>query len=614
MKKITSVILVIAMSLTVLFAVSCGKATNPKDKTTRVADTRGLNEFEYTAASLTATDKTDRVAEAGAVNKGYDVGIFYHTWHGAHETQGDEEFANDYLSGNRQLDITKILKECPDYLAPDFLGVNSQRFHYWGEPLYGYYRSEDPWVISRHIELMMAMGVDFLVYDYTNSVAYPQQATKIFEILQNFANQGFDVPKVTFYTNTGSANMILSLYDVIYSKNLYKDLWYAPNGKPLIIGVKANSCSNPMLYEQLYTDFFDFKESQWPNGSTAEDRETGMPWMSWNYPQPNVNGYMSVSLAQHPTAQMSDPYGSKGRGYDWNKFRNYSKNKELGTNYEGQWQTVFDNNADKTKQTVERVMITGFNEWMAQKLDDGNNAFFCDTFSEEYSRDVEMMKGGYDDNYVIQTLTNTRKFKYTNAKHYKYATNTVDIRNVTTDWGTFAKTYRDLVGDAINRDFEDAFKTMRYVDDSARNDIAKVQVTHDNVNLYVKVTCDKDVTAYNGTDVNWMNLLIKTEEGNENSFGSFNYIINRKPNGNGTTTIEKSTGGYNWTDSGVANYNVSGNVIIYSIPLKSLGLSKNNYYVRIKACDNVTKYDDIMDYYVSGDSAPIGRFAYSYGY
>ena len=604
MKKIASAILSVAMTATLLFSFACGKTGGGnKDGIKRVADARGLTDFEYTLANMTATDKEGRVAEAGAVDNGNDVGIFYHTWHGWHETAGDV------------LDITKLLEQYPDYLGSDYLNVNSKKFHYWGEPLYGYYCSDDPWVITRHIEIMMAMGVDYLVYDCTNAQSYTRTVIKIFEILQIFYDQGFDVPKVTFYTNTGSANVILSLYNDIYSKELYKDLWYAPNGKPLIIGVRDNQSSNPTLYENLYTNYFDFRESQWPNGSTIVDKETGMPWMSWNYPQENYNGYMSVSLAQHPAAKMSDgEYSNKGRGYDWNKFVNRTKNKELGTNYEGQWQSVFDNNADAKNQPVNNVMITGFNEWMAQKLDDGDKAFFVDTFSEEYSRDVEMMKGGYEDNYVIQTLTNTRKFKYTSAKHYTYDLNTVDISDFTLNWGDFAKTYRDFAGDALNRSYSDAFKTTTYTDNSARNDITSVQVTHDKNNLYVKVTCVNDITAYNGTDVNWMNLLIKTTDGNENAFGSFNYIINRTPTDNGTTSIEKSTGGYNWTGAGAAQYKSNGNAIIYSIPLSALGLTSDNCYVRIKACDNVTKYDDITDYYVSGDSAPIGRFAYSYGY
>lgn len=603
MKKTIGLFTAAVLALTVVGASGCSKE---KEGLAREKDTRALTAFEYTQANTTATDKTGREAPAGDVYNGNDVGVFYHTWHGVHETAG------------KVLDLTKILEENPYYLTSDYLEEDAGKFHYWGEPLYGYYCSADPFVITRHIELMLAMDIDFLVYDYTNSVAYDTEADAIFEILQKFYDQGFDVPKVTFYTNTGSANMICRLYRTYYEKGLYKDLWYAPEGKPMIIGVRDDTVSaqNRELYTMLKEDFFDFRESQWPDTTTIENLETGFPWMNWCYPQKNYNGMMSVSLAQHPDAKMSNgPLTNNGRGYDYTKNRNYTSNTELGTNYEGQWASVFNNNADPSKKYVDQVLVTGFNEWMAIKLNDGNDSFFVDTFSEEYSRDIEMMKGGYDDNYVIQTLSNTRKFKYSEAKHYEYSLNTMTLSDFSKEaWANVKSEYRDLVGDAIARNYRDAFRTTTYVDESNRNDIASVHVTHDAENLYVRVETAENITAYNGTDKNWMNLLIKTEDGNENSFGGFQYIVNRTPESGGKTSLEKSRGGYDWESAGTADYALSDNVILYRIPLKELGLTAENCYVRIKACDNVTKYDDIMDYYVTGDSAPIGRFAYAYGY
>lgn len=589
--------------------VACSVGCDPKDKPTeRVEDTRNLSAFEYTEANLTATDALGRTAPAGDISNGNDVGVFYHTWHGVHETPG------------KVLDITKIMAENPDYLGSDYLYENADKFHYWGEPLYGYYCSADPWVITRHVELMMAMGIDFLVYDYTNATAYNKEADAIFEVLQNFRDQGFNVPKVTFYTNTRSADVVCGLYRRYYEKGLYKDLWYAPDGKPLIIGVSEDgliSAQNRELYAMLKEDFFDFRESQWPDGKTTiENLETGFPWMSWQYPQKNFNGMMSVSLAQHPDAKMSNgPLTNNGRGFDYKKMRNYTSNSDKGTNYQGQWETVFENNADSSKKYVDQVLVTGFNEWMAIKLNDGNDSYFVDTFSEEYSRDIEMMKGGYGDNFVVQTLINTRKYKYSDAKHYKYDLKTMPLDDFSAEaWKDVKSEYKDPVGDALARDYRDAFSTTTYVDNSNRNDISSVRIAHDTANLYVRVETAEAVTAYNGTDKNWMNLLIQTENGGENSFAGFQYIVNRSPDGSGKTSVEKSRGGFSWESAGSAQYAVSENVVLYSIPLASLGLTAQNCYIRIKACDNVTTPDDIMDYYVSGDSAPIGRFAYSYGY
>mgnify|MGYP007049601001 FL=1 len=54
--------------------------------------------------------------------------------------------------------------------------------------------------------------------------------------------------------------------------------------------------------------------------------------------------------------------------------------------------------------------------------------------------------------------------------------------------------------------------------------------------------------------------------------------------------------------------------MLLSVPLKALGLSADNCFVQLKVADNVQNPGDIMDYYVTGDSAPIGRLSYTYGY
>ncbi len=109
-----------------------------------------------------------------------------------------------------------------------------------------------------------------------------------------------------------------------------------------------------------------------------------------------------------------------------------------------------------------------------------------------------------------------------------------------------------------------------------------------------------------------MNILISA--GNtETSFAGFNYIVNRSVSG-GKTSIEKcSAKGFNWTKSGEGEIAVSGNKMAVKIPLSALGLTADNVEVSFKVCDNVQHPDDILDYYVTGDSAPIGRFGYAYG-
>jgi hypothetical protein len=373
----------------------------------------------------------------------------------------------------------------------------------------------------------------------------------------------------------------------------------------LIIGVSSELTE---AERELYFDFFDFRESQWPYGYD-KDLENGFPWMDWDYPQTNYSGTMSVSLAQHPGARMSERERSNnGRGFDYSLFQNKSENLNLGTNYQGQWQTVFAN-----PDQVDNVFLTGFNEWIAIKYSDGQSVFFVDTFNEEYSRDIEMVKNGYGDNYYLQTVMNVREFKTTLPNHYQYPLVTIDVADIADPlWGDVVATYRDFAGDAIARSYPNASGSKTYTDNSNRNDITKVQVTHDKKNLYLRVETLDPITAYDGSSLNWMNVLLGTGL-SENTFGGFDYIINRHP-GTTVTSIEQSTGGYAYEIVGDASFAVEGNIMQIAIPLKTLGLSRSNVHVQIKVADNITHYDDIMDYYVSGDSAPIGRLGYDYGH
>ncbi len=601
-------ILALALGVMLALTAACGGPQQPGSTSkpvSRVDDVRALDGQHYTVANIASTDKVGRTVRTGDVeDNGKSVGLFYHIWHG---NDGTRNYGAVY-------DITKLLATDPDSLY-DIEGTEASpmgRFHYWGEPLYGYYCSEDPYIIRKHCELLTMAGVDYLVYDTTNANPYTSTAGAIFEIYQEYYNLGWDVPKIAFYCNSSTAATVRSIYNSWYEKGLYEDLWYKPDGvHPLIIGA-INEITNQSELEK-YLALFDFRYSQWPN-DYSDDLEHGFPWMSWKYPQANFNGTMSVSLAQHPGARMSEGRKSNnGRGFDYSVWRNNSDNTELGTNYAGQWETVFENNADRTKQPVNNVFITGFNEWKAIKMSDGNEVFFVDTFNEEYSRDIEMMKGGYDDNYYLQTIDTIRRYKYSEAKHYKYYPRTIDIDDATLESWFGTTEYLDFTGDAAVRDYSDAFGSQTYTDNSGRNDISAVYVAHDADYLYVRADAAADITPYNGTDLNWMTLFIKTDEDLANSFAGYKYVVNRKPDGT-TTSVERSTGGYAWQTAGTADYRVYGNTIIYRVPLAALGLTADTCTVQIKVSDNVTNYGDIMDYYVTGDSAPIGRLSYSYGY
>lgn len=50
---------------------------------------------------------------------------------------------------------------------------NVGTFHFWGEPLFGYYVSSDQWVMRKHVQMLSDADVDFLVFDTTNASGGP---------------------------------------------------------------------------------------------------------------------------------------------------------------------------------------------------------------------------------------------------------------------------------------------------------------------------------------------------------------------------------------------------------------------------------------------------------
>ena len=537
--------------------------------------------LSFAAALLLVTS-----VSAGETGKKKDVGIFYFVWLGQHPGQQKGIY-----------DISKLLKEAPEDLwaAPEGTPKSpAGQFHFWGEPLYGYYDSRDPWVVTRHVELLMNAGIDYLMFDTTNAVVYPESISVVLNVLKKFASQGFDVPKVAFYTNSASGRSVQMIYDNFVKSGEWDGLFYSPKGKPMVVGLtKKNKSSdqgaNPDYISDELQEIFDVRESQWPN---APYDENAFPWMSWDNPQRLHNGVISVSVSQHSveTVTFSDTTTCRGRGWDAKTHKEIKEDFRNGRNFRNQWQTVFDN-IDK----IDNVFVTGWNEWIALKLLNGKKeAIFVDLFNEEFSRDAEMMRGGYGDNFYMLLAENVRRYKG--------------------DCGVAAqkgKVFRDFEGDALVRDFKNFDGSGRYIDSSARNDIVEITVSESAAAVTFEVRTASDVIPYAQGDLNWMNILVKTDDSSDKAF-EYDYVINRYPTVNGVTTVERICADGRKVLSGKATYSVSGDILRVTVPFGALGLESGDVHFGFKVADNVADPDDIMEYYVSGDSAPIGRLSFDY--
>ncbi len=568
---------------------------------------------------IVAKDAFGRKAdEVSGYKKDRYVGLFYFTWLG-------------FSGTNKVFDVTKILRDNPEALwstdSNNIISpVNSN--HFFNEPLYGYYNSADPWVIRKHIELFIAADIDFLALDFTNAIVYEKVLNVLLETLEEYRLAGFKVPQLTFFTNTQSGKVVGKLYEMMYSKNLYPELWfYGPYDKPLMI-----AWENELPQEQQ--DFFHIRPPQWPEADFVAD---GFPYVEKVRPQRVYTDLVSVSVAQHFGGAFSwslnGPHGkiseSWGRGYTSNnKVNGNTDNIERGANFQEQWDYAI-------SVDPKIIFVTGFNEWIACKFVNkdkaqhefyGDEPYWVDTFNTEFSRDVEMTKSrgyvkdengktieeGYGDNFYLQLIRNVRKYKgIASDKTVKTKTNTINIYGNGSEWDSVDNVYLNTAVKKTERNYIGFSDRTRYTQEAPDNFIKNIKVTHDKNNLYFRIETDTDITAHEQGKTNWMNLFIGVEGKDSDPFESYHYVINRSPSSDTKTSLEVSKGGYDFDRLQDIDYSLQGNTIQFSVPRKALGL-KRNFSIYFKAADSIEKESDIMDYYVSGCSVPMGRMSFSY--
>ncbi len=501
--------------------------------------------------------------------------------------------------------------------------------------------------MRRHIELLTAAGVDFLVFDVTNASTYDNVWLKFFSILDTYRQEGWNVPKVAFYTNAYSEATMIHLYDVLYSKNLYHDLWFKPDGvKPLIIGKFDNEPAAGM--EQTIRNFFYFRTSQWPNEralcSTCPDTSVfhldGFPWIDWQKPQRlygggDVMSVMSVSPAQHPMIPFSDSYliGSVnwGRGftisyrindsvastgdtfYRYVPGTNDRARIQTGANVEQEWKVAI-------KTDPQMVFVTGWNEWVAikQAIEQGTpreRIAFVDVFSEEYSRDIEPMLGGYNDAFYMQLIQNIRRYKGIAGVVPKPVATTIDIHGDTSQWSTVSNIFRSIGSLNYGRNsIGTAIHGPSYSLPAPRNNLQEIRVTHDEDNIYCFIRCENNITAHDNDETNWMNLFVGTNQVSRQGWEGYRYVVNRIPAADGTTSVEELDSTQNGVVVGSAEYTVSYNTLQMRIPKTALRLTSGDscFQFYFKVADGVQNERDVMDYYVTGKSLPPGRLSFSY--
>jgi len=559
----------------------------------------------YTFDGCEGTDAQGRKLptreEAGPRRQDRFVGLFYFLWLGQHGTEGPHD--NTVITANWPEAVRDA--DHPAWGA-------KEAFHFWGEPLYGYYLNDDEWVLRRHAQLLTVAGVDFLVFDTTNAVAYKSVYDRLFRILNELYAQGFRVPQFAFYTNTDSGRTIGEIYEDVYKPGRYPHLWFRRDGKPLVIG-------DPEACTEEQRSFFAFRLNQWPN---EEAKTNGFPWIEFSRPQRifyNGDGekeVVSVSVAQHPSVAMSDTpfYGyaeNWGRGYsDADRDSACSEEAILrGANVAEQWEFAL-------AEDPRVVFVTGWNEWIAMRLAGPAErpVLFVDQATLNFSRDIEPMKGGYGDNYYMQLIGYIRRFKGVSeeaAPGHRLAGG-LDLEAGFATWNGVSTEYRDFEGKTKPRNHP-GYGELRYVNETGRNEMTTLKVAHSDENLYFYVRTTASITPRE--DANWMTLFLRAEGREDKSWEGYSYAVNRKDAGKEDVLLEKSEGGWNWTPVARIRYAVQGNELQLAVPRALIGMEKKSDAVRklaFKWADRTGGEGDPIDFYQFGDVAPAGRLNYVY--
>ena len=596
---------------------------DPAPTVQRVPDERDLTEAEYSVLNIVGTDDFGRVILPvdGKVNDDRYVGMFYFLTLGQHTNHsGIYDINLITYEGTYNKAFTRFNTPITPVGAA----------HFWGEPVWGYYNSQDPWVIRKQIEMLTMAGIDFIVLDTSNNVLYEGVTAVLFDLLLEYQNAGWDVPQVVYYLGKHDLNADTSVfgqvYKIFYEKDTYKSLWFTPNDpeKPMIIApdnVIARFRASSNAEEKKFAEFFDFRVTQWPIAQPVNEPvyEYGAPWISFEYPQTSQQGWINLSIAQHVTVNMTDTRNSRGRGWHptekvkgkW-KGENDHENWRQNLNFQAQWNTVLEMTPEQRAEDARFVFLTGWNEWVAEKIRLNEREYYTvDTFNAEYSRDIEPSRSsGMKDYAYFQTVMNIHNDNFAPAVHYEYPATTPDITKDDTAAWESAPTYRDFTGECADRNFKGMAGDLVYKDTTGRNDIDKISILRDTEYLYFRIACAEDITAYVAGDEDWMNLWLKTAGADGELLCGYEYVINREINGSKSTIFAA-----NGEKVGEADVNVYGKVMIVRIPLGAIGLDEHHYQIEFKVTDNVQDMEnDPLNLYATGDAAPIGSLNFSYGY
>lgn len=339
------------------------KENNPKQIRQEYLDHLDEKYADYKEVSygLDITKKTDLVA------------IFYSTWF-------------NFVLGTKTNppNITKILENGKKTGVYNWGAENE--FHYWAEPAVGYYRSDNEQVIRTHMTQLADAGVDFIIIDHTFmnktrtlvesewAVYVENPCTVLLNTIVKMRREGLKTPYVVFWSGAGTETgwaVVQKMNNEFYKVKKWRDCFVYWEGKvfQLVTRMPKTPLNNANL---TVREMWGLEYNLLPEHWSFLQRT--------NEPVKDSEGYteqMCVCTATQQT-YMSLPT-AKGRTH--------------GIFMYSQWYNAF-------KHRPKVIAITWWNEWAAQRIRTADGTYqFTDNYNQEYSRDIEPMKGGHGDLY-----------------------------------------------------------------------------------------------------------------------------------------------------------------------------------------------------------------------
>ena len=580
------------------------------------------------------TDGLGRVsltnAEVGDPREDKTVSMFFWTWHNGRPTAMNiNDVAEKYPEAVRDFNHSV-------WTPANFQGS-------WNESIYGYYESTDQWVLRRQAELLANAGVDAVLADNTNgNLTHKSGYTALFESWDNAMEDGVLTPKVSFMLPFGGGEgtdfQVRDMYTDFYRESKYQKLWFYWEGKPVLMARKNAITTTDDIGKEI-ADFFTWRGgySKYINENPANG-EWG--WLS-TYPQAVY--YATAEDQQNKIAEQITVGVAQNHNYKLGQLAAMSGDNIMGRSYTHDNQTrYFDegteiskwgyNFAEQFNYALEIdpkiIFITGWNEWAMARMENwcGTPNAFCDQFNDEFSRDLEPTKGDLKDHYYYQLVNFVRQYKGARPIPTPSLQTTIDIAADNTQWNAVEPYYAAYIGNTDDREGK-GWGDLTYHEYSGRNDIIGARVARDAENVYFYVECNEDITPY--TDPLWMVLYIDSDQTNQ-GWETFDYVLNNTSPTADKATLEKFTGyDYETETVGEVEYTVSGKYMQVKVPKSMLNLEGYDFTINFTWTDNVhdetdagergdveymyTRFSgDIMDFYISGDVAPGGRFKFSY--